>query len=272
MNFLKEANRHFVIRQVVSSPLQSTCGLPEGCALSCIGMLLVNHCHALYMQQYAPQILSLSFVDNYELLVQDTFLELLCLETDPSKTYTWATRTQGRQSLHRLAHRVAYQERDLGGSMTYQAKPSPQSMERILADAQPLWATLRRMAGHSTQKEMLIKQAIWPGILHASGILHMTEGHIGKLRTCVVRALGHGKAGASPLIRLGYGRQPLLPFQSLEHFSGLPSVGPQATDARSVVGSLPLASLWETNAGPLFPSDAAVPSFGMVCASATALS
>ena len=97
MNFLKEADRYFVIRQVVSSFLQSTCGLPEGCALSCIGMLLVNHCHALYMQQYAPQILSLSFVDNYELLtrqvahlahgilVQDTFLELLCLETDPSK-------------------------------------------------------------------------------------------------------------------------------------------------------------------------------------------
>ena len=70
MNFLKEADRYFVVRQVVSSPLQSTCGLPEGCAVSCIGMLLVNHCHALYMQQYAPQILSLSFVDNYELLTR----------------------------------------------------------------------------------------------------------------------------------------------------------------------------------------------------------
>ena len=122
--------------------------------------------------------------------------------------------------------------------MTYQAKPSPQAMEGILADAQPLWA-VRRMAGHSTQKEMLIKQAIWPRIFHASGILHATEGHIGKLRTCVVRALGHGKAGASPLIRLGYGRQPLLD-------PGLFRVWSIFRDFRRLANKQPmLVQLWE---------------------------
>ena len=221
-NFLQQADRYFVVRKVVSRPLQSTCGLPEGCALSCIGMLLINHCHAAYMRQYAPQVLSMSFVDNYELLarqvahlahgilVQSTFLELIQLETDPGKTYTWATGSHDRLLLKRLHHRVAHQERDLGGSMTYQAKPSPQAMDRMLDKLQPLWTTLRRIACSAAQKELLVKQAIWPKAFHASGILHVTETQLSKLRTQVTRALGHGKAGASPIIRLSLGHQPLL--------------------------------------------------------------
>ena len=52
------------------------------------------------------------------------------------------------------------------------------------------------------QKEQLIVLQLWPHLFYAAGILHVTAVQFQKLRTAAVRSLGHGKAGASPLVRL----------------------------------------------------------------------
>lgn len=61
-----------------------------------------------------------------------------------------------------------------------------------------------RLGTSSSAKMQVVVQAFWPQLFHAAGISHCTEATIGRLRAKAVRALGHGKAGASPLIRLSW--------------------------------------------------------------------
>ena len=99
--FLFKSERYFIVRQASSPPVLTTCGFPQICALSCAAMLLLNFCYHIWMQVYSPTALALTFVDNYEMLArpvrdlahglatQLSFLEMIDLQLDPKKTFTW---------------------------------------------------------------------------------------------------------------------------------------------------------------------------------------
>ena len=108
-----------------------------------------------------------------------------------------------RQQLGRLSRRVATVEKDLGGAMTYRAQRSSTTMQIMMDSLQEAWRTLRRLTCSPFHKEQLAVLQLWPRLVYGAGILHVTAAQFQRLRATVVRAYGHGKAGANPSVRLG---------------------------------------------------------------------
>ncbi|CAE7673569.1 unnamed protein product [Symbiodinium sp. CCMP2592] len=89
----------------------SNAGFPEGCPLSPVAMALADWAFHAYMKAFARAVRALSFVDNLACtatspaqLVKaahlvNCFTDMLDLQLDPSKTYTWATTAPTRQAL-----------------------------------------------------------------------------------------------------------------------------------------------------------------------------
>ena len=89
--------RHFAVRNSFSEGLSSTTGLPEGCGLSCLGMLVLDVLLHRWMAALEGTISTFTFVDNWEVLLRredlvesayarlGTFVRLLDLELDAKK-------------------------------------------------------------------------------------------------------------------------------------------------------------------------------------------
>ena len=59
--------RRFQINGVFSPPTLSTCGLPEGCAMSCVGMIALDVVYHLWMTAFFPLCQPLSYVDDWQI-------------------------------------------------------------------------------------------------------------------------------------------------------------------------------------------------------------
>ena len=65
---LSAMKRHFLIRQSLSDGIMSTTGVPEGCGLSCVGMVLIDAAFYRWQQVYFPLCTALWYVDDWRLL------------------------------------------------------------------------------------------------------------------------------------------------------------------------------------------------------------
>ena len=149
--FLFLSETFFVVRTECSAPMTTTCGFPQGCALSCTAMLLLNFCYHTWMKVYSPSVLALTFVDNYELLARSvrdlahglatqlSFLDMVQLDLDARKTYSCSALAPQRRQLAEFAHRVAFVERDLGGAMTYRRQRSSATTQLLIDALQGSW-------------------------------------------------------------------------------------------------------------------------------------
>ena len=61
--------RRFQINGELSQPTFSTCGLPEGCAMSCVGMMAIDVLYHLWMRAFFPMCQPISYVDDWQILV-----------------------------------------------------------------------------------------------------------------------------------------------------------------------------------------------------------
>ncbi|CAJ1335304.1 unnamed protein product, partial [Effrenium voratum] len=217
-------HRHFRVRDTVGPPISSNNGYPEGCGMSCLAMVIV------YQSIYAPNSIALSYVDNLEqvasnigdlmtsIITQDSFMELFQLATDHNKTYAWALQARDRSFLQQLRLEVVDQAEDLGGLMTYGRQRRTACHEDLLRQVKPCWSQLQRANSPEPCKQRVIYQALWPKIFHSASISDLGIQHIKQLRTKAVRALGHGRAGAAPALRLLSNRTLLDPgFYQLWH-------------------------------------------------------
>ena len=181
-----------------------------------------------YQSAFAPSAIPSSY--NLELLARDVgsllrgqlvmeeFYNLWALCLDPEKTYYWATNSKDRSFLRQLGHRVELAHADLGGALTFCRSRALGSFRARLDSLEPLWSKLRRSSSPAAIKQLILRQAFWPKALHAVSISLLPWAEIAQLRTNTVRALGHGKAGAHPGIRLGL----LSGTRSLPAHQGLP--------------------------------------------------
>ena len=129
--FLNGCQRRFLIHGCVGEPIPSFSGLPEGCGLSVLGMCLLDFCWDRYQLVAAPSVLSMSYVDNYDLLSttvfglmqayssMETFMGLWALNLDSRKKFAWATTPDARSSLRALGFRVCLTATELGGAMSF---------------------------------------------------------------------------------------------------------------------------------------------------------
>ena len=213
--FLQQVQRHFLVQDHLSTEITSNSGFPEGCSLSVVCMCIIDWIWDAYQSAFAPSTIPSSYVDNLELLARDVgsllrgqlvmeeFYNLWALCLDPEKTYYWATNGKDRSFLRQLGHRVELAHADLGGALTFCRSRALGSLRARLDSLEPLWPKLRRSSSPTAIKQLILRQAFWPKALHAVSISLLPLAEIAQLRTKAVRALGHGKAGAHPGIRLG---------------------------------------------------------------------
>ena len=107
-------------------PIGSSSGLPEGCALSVVGMTVINWLLDVYQSRYSPDCRAFSFVDNLEVVSPDLghllqghavltrYMSLWHLQLDQPKTYFWSTSASERELPRRLGLSVLLQANSLG--------------------------------------------------------------------------------------------------------------------------------------------------------------
>ena len=109
--FLEKMERYFMVLGEVGGGVQSNRGFPEGCALSCTAMAIVNLTFHAYLERYNSRCREISYVDNLAMLSQQEGLlyeGILCIETwadmwkldlDRKKSYVWSTDKATRQAM-----------------------------------------------------------------------------------------------------------------------------------------------------------------------------
>ena len=210
---LASIRRHFAIRGSFSEGLLSTTGLPEGCGLSCLGMLVLDVVLHRWMTALHPNICTLTFVDNWEVLVRSEewllpafdrlseFVRLLDLELDSKKTYYWSTSGRHRATLRHEGLQVRLVAKDLGAHVAYTRQLSNKFLTDRIGGLQTFWERLFAAPGSHARKVKVILSAAWPRAFHACSAALLGRRSLDTLRTLVMRTLKLKKPGASPWLQ-----------------------------------------------------------------------
>ncbi len=210
---LSSIRRHFAVRQSFSSGLDSSTGFPEGCAMSCVGMLILDELLHRWLQALAPSVHGLTFVDNWEVLVRDEkwlrpaflqlerFVTMLDLQLDHAKTYFWSTSPAIRRQLKKEGRLVKLAARDLGAHVVYSRQVSNKTLTTRIDDLSPFWAQLASAAGSHDQKTRVVRMAAWPRAFHACAAVVVGRRFVDALRAECLRSFCLSKPGASPLLQ-----------------------------------------------------------------------
>ena len=213
-SFIRGLKRFFVVRGEVGDSLSSSTGFPEGGPMSTLAMTIVDWAWHVYMQQFAPRVVPLSFVDNLSCLATKAadlaqaftciqcFAEAWGLEVDHEKTFAWGLTNSSRSTLKALQFRVVGQAKDLGGLMTYGKRPRFASQDRLLDSLDSFWQGLRRSRAPMAQKLEMLPIKAWARVLHGSSGCMLSESRLSSLRAKAVGALNLHSAGSSSALRL----------------------------------------------------------------------
>ena len=207
--------RRFQIRGSLSPPAFSNCGLPEGCALSCLGMMIIDIIFHEYMVHFFPMCQPLSYVDDWQVLVMDPnalqpvfeclerFTQLLDLFLDQRKTHTWSVCQDGRKMLKNQGFGVVCFSRNLGAHVQYTRQHTNKALMDRLQNVHTLWTKLRLSASPYAQKVRALKSAAWPKCLHAIAATTISQATYTALQAGAMKGLKVDNAGANPAVHLG---------------------------------------------------------------------
>eukprot|EP00438_Fugacium_kawagutii_P003599 Skav221607 [mRNA] locus=scaffold1698:863164:868092:+ [translate_table: standard] len=212
---LAQMIRHFKVRDSYSPGFPSSTGLAEGCALSCFGMLLLDHvCHR-WFRALEPSIRMLSFVDNWDYVTWNReaallqfdhlvdFCSLVDLTIDRNKTFAWSTHAATRTALRRKGLTVKHHTRDLGAHIAMSRQHTNCSQTQRIADLDSFWTQLRNSKAGYHQKLRALRTVAFPRGLHAISNANLGGQHWVNMRRQANKALLMQKPGVNPLIHLG---------------------------------------------------------------------
>lgn len=212
---LAGVRRRFAVRQSFSSGLDSDTGLPEGCGLSCLGMLILDELLRRWLKCLSPDIHGLTFVDNWEVYVKseqwllpayqrlEQFVQMLDLQLDSKKTYFWSTSGVIRHRLRSAGRTVCLHARDLGAHVVYSKQLGNSTLTSRINGLDSFWDKLAGASGSFAQKVRVVLTAAWPRAFHASAAVIVGRRHLDGLRTRCMQALHLAKPGASPWLQFG---------------------------------------------------------------------
>ena len=207
--------RRFQIRGAVSPPVHSTCGLPEGCAMSCVGMIAIDVLYHLWMRLYFPLSQPLSYVDDWQLLVPhpaaiqpvfdclDRLVNALDLALDPKKTCTWSLSPDGRAVLRSQGFTQVAYGRNLGAHVQFTRQHTNKVLMDRIASLSPLWPKLRVSPCPYAQKIRALVCAAWPRGLHGVAATTLSVASFQTLRAGAIKGLKADGAGANAQVHLG---------------------------------------------------------------------
>ena len=207
--------RRFQINGSLSAPAYSTCGLPEGCALSCVGMMVVDILFHKWMTHYFPLCQPLSYVDDWQVLVTDPlrlqpvyaclekFTQALDLFIDSKKTHMWSVSSVGRKCIRDLGMPLVPFDRNLGAHVQFSKQHTNCHLLQRVASAGALWQKLRLSACAYAQKIRALKCSAWPRCLHAVAATTVSNATFTSLRASAMKGIRADSSGANPMVHLG---------------------------------------------------------------------
>eukprot|EP00435_Cladocopium_sp_Y103_P045874 s1099_g13.t1 len=202
--------RHFLIQGSCSNGVFSSKGFPEGCALSCLGMVLLTEVFHRWLRCLDVPITPLSFVDNWEFILTspshmkcatdalDQLVDLLGLKLDSTKSYTWGTSRATRHELRAAGFKVCASARDLGAHVVYTRQLVNQTSLDRFANLQDFWDKLGSAKCTYLQKIQLVVRVAWPRAFHAVSAVVIGKKRFGALRTQLLQAMQTQKPGVNP--------------------------------------------------------------------------
>jgi ribonuclease HI len=207
--------RRFQINGALSPPAYSNCGLPEGCALSCVGMMVIDMVYHAWMSHFFPMCQPLSYVDDWQVLMTnpdflqpalqclDRFTQEMDLLLDRRKTHTWSVSANGRQLLREQGLDLVACDRNLGAHVQFTRLHTNCTLVARIQGAQHLWLKLRISACNYLAKVRAIRVAAWPKFLHGIPATTLSLTLFKSLRSGAMRGLRAEAAGANPIVQLG---------------------------------------------------------------------
>jgi len=236
VSFVSSQTRRFRIRQSVGAPVPSNCGLPEGCALSVFGMVVVDLMLDWWLQGLEVQVDLRTFVDDWGVLFNDAtalqrvwtsmeqFTGHLDLAIDMKKTRLWSTDADARRDFRGSDLAVTLAARNLGAHQNFSRHAHNAELQKRLTRMPVVWVRLRASHASYKQKITAIHMMAWPKALHGITVVHLGLSHWKTLRSGAVRSLKADRKGANPIQPLpapGH-FQSLLRSRGMEHPADLP--------------------------------------------------
>ena len=220
--FLGGCTRAFKIHDVLSESTISTCGMPEGDALSVYAMVQLNLVWHIYQKQFCPSVRACSFVGNLSLtaarpadLAQGysclcSFFELWNLQIDLEKSYCWSLSTADRSSLRRFPMKMVYAAPELGGSLSF-CRKKHHGLQLLRSQRfSSRWLRLERSMAPLNCKLRALSTVFWPAILHGANATLVGADLIDSLRVKAMKHLRLNKAGTNPFLRLALCGNPVV--------------------------------------------------------------
>ena len=217
---LTDMRRRFQLRESVTKGVASVTGMPEGCGLSCVAMVLIDACFHKWMQVFFPLCAPLSFVDDWQLLTchpsllqgavdcMHRFAQVCDLQMDAKKAYVWSLCPEGRKLLKHAGHRVVLGEKNLGAHMQFSRKHTNAALQERVNSMAEVWPKLRASACHYKTKLRALTVAAWPKALHAIEATALGNAAYHKLRTGALKGLDVDAAGVNAWLHMGLVENP----------------------------------------------------------------
>ena len=207
--------RHFEVRNNLSPATMSVTGFAEGDGLSVLAMILLDCVLHWWMSELSPGCLTLSYVDDWQLLLRDPQhvplamerLEAFCskvdLTLDKRKTYVWCLSPGGRKFLMGCGYRVEHGGRSLGAHLQLTKQHTNQTLQARANSLHDMWDRLRLSPCPYKLKVRALTCAAWPRGLHGVASTGIGKSILQRLRSGAVRGLQADGAGCNPWIPLG---------------------------------------------------------------------
>ena len=212
---LSQMTRRFEIRDSLGPPITSCTGCPEGCSMSCVGMLLIDLLFHHWVSKQCPMAEPLSYVDDWQVLTTDTaqvpailtslnsFTNEVDLLLDQNKTFSWSTGVQSRKQLRSQQVPIRTQARGLGAQMQFTRQHRSQVVLERMQELAPLWQRLKQSLSPYFLKVRVLSRAAWPKGLHAVGATHLGPSRFSVIRAGAMRGIEANGSGCNAWVHLG---------------------------------------------------------------------
>lgn len=214
VGFVSSQVRRFRVRKSVGPGLDSCRGLPEGCALSVFGMVIVDWLLDEWLKRVHAQVVLQAFVDDWGVLFRAAdmfqrvwraildFTELMDLTLDMKKTKLWSTATEARGQFRASDMGVTYAARNLGAHQNFTRHCWNSVLQARLKLMPEVWARLKASLSPYKAKVRAVVMLGWPRALHGISVVHLGLSQFKLLRTGAMRGLRAERKGANPLLHL----------------------------------------------------------------------
>ena len=218
---LTDLQRRFQIRDSTGPPIFSTTGLPEGDALSCVGMQVVDILFHKWFESQHTMSKPMSYVDDWQILTEEaddipallislnSFVNSIDLQLDSKKTYLWSTCAAARKRFKSHGIPVREDARTLGAQMQFTRKHRARVLHARLRELSDMWSKLRASPSPYHLKAKVLRAAAWPKGFHGIAALSLGQSWFQQARSGAMKGIEASGAGCNPMVHLGLVEPPL---------------------------------------------------------------